>query len=111
MESKDGHRLLIRGESVGGGRARIRQINEIEVEFTGEYSTMIVGYLDRAGPIDYITKCLADHKINVATFKLFREEKGKNAFRVIESDSSISDEVKEKILQYESINSINLIEI
>lgn len=111
MENKDGHRLLIRGESVGGGRVRIRRMNEIEVEFTGEYSTMIVGHLDRTGTVAYITKCLADHRINVATLKLFREEKGKNAFTVIESDSFISDELKDEILRYESINSVDLIEI
>ena len=60
---------------------------------------MIVGHLDMTGTVAYITRILAEHRINVATLKLFREDKGKNAFTVIESDSFISDEIKEEIIQ------------
>jgi len=111
MENKEGHSLLIRGESIGGGRVRIKRMNNIEVDFTGEYSTMIVGHKDVAGTVAFITKVLADHKINVATLKLFREEKGKNAFTVIESDGFIAEELKSEILGYETVTSVDLIEI
>ena len=111
MEDAGGHSLLIRGESVGGGRVRIRRMNNIEVDFTGEYSTMIVGHKDVTGTVAYITKALADHRINVATLKLFREEKGKEAFTVIETDSFIPDELKDEIQAYETVSSVDLIEI
>lgn len=111
MERKDGHSLLIRGESVGGGRVRIRRMNNIDVDFTGEYSTMIIGHQDKTGVVAFITKQLADHKINIATLKLFREEKGKNAFTVIETDSFINEDIKERILGYDGITSVDLIEI
>lgn len=32
-----GHTLSIRGESIGGGKMKIVRINQIDVEFTGEY--------------------------------------------------------------------------
>lgn len=111
MESADGHQLLIRGESIGGGRVRIRRLNNIEVDFTGEYSTMLIGHQDVTGTVAYITKCLAEARVNVATLKLFREEKGKKAFTVVEADSFISEELKEKILQYETVTSVDLIEL
>ena len=111
ITGEDGHTLLVRGESIGGGRVRIRRINEIEVDFNGEYSTMIIGHQDVTGTVAYITKCLAEESVNVATLKLFREEKGKKAFTVIETDGSISEELNEKILQYETITSVDLIEI
>jgi L-serine dehydratase len=111
MESDDGHKLLVRGESIGGGRVRIRKINDIEVDFTGEYSTMIIGHDDVRGTVAYITKCLADAGVNVATLKLFREEKGKNAVTVIETDGFVSDELKEQILAYETVTSVDLIEV
>ncbi len=107
----DGHTLLIRGESIGGGRVRIRRINDIEVDFNGEYSTMIIGHQDVTGTVAYITKCLAEENVNVATLKLFREEKGKKAVTVVETDSSIPEELKEKILRYETVTSVDLIEI
>jgi L-serine dehydratase len=111
MEASDGHQLLIRGESIGGGRVRIRRVNNIEVDFTGEFSTMLIGHLDVTGTVAYITKCLAESKVNIATLKLFREEKGKNAFTVVEADGFISEELKEKILSYETVNSVDLIEV
>ena len=111
MTAEDGHTLLIRGESIGGGRVRIRRLNNIEVEFTGEYSTMIIGHKDVTGAVAYITKCLAEKKVNVATLKLFREGKGKKAFTVIETDSFVSEELKDRILQYETVTSVDLIEV
>ena len=103
--------LLIRGESIGGGRVRIRRINEIEVDFTGEYSTMIISHQDVTGTVAYITKCLAEASVNVATLKLFREGKGMRAVTVVETDSAIPEELKDKILQHESITDVDLIEI
>lgn len=111
MESADGHTLSIRGESIGGGRVRIRKMNDIDVDFTGEYSTMIIGHTDKTGTIAYISSRLAAHKVNIATLRLFRKEKGKDAFTVIETDSAIPDELKEEILQLDNIESFELIEI
>lgn len=104
-------RALIRGVSVGGGRVRIVRLNDIEVDFTGEYYTMIVGHQDKAGTIAFITKCFAGQKINIAALRLFREGKGEKAFAVIESDGLISEELKEEILQYKTVTSVDLIEI
>ena len=111
MTAKNGHTLLIRGESLGGGRVRIRRLNDIEVDFTGEYSTMVIGHQDKTGTVAYITKCLAEENINVANLKLFREGKGKKAYTVVEADSFVSEELKEKILQYETVSNVELIEI
>lgn len=111
MTAEDGHTLLIRGESIGGGRVKIRRLNNIEVDFTGEYSTMIISHKDRTGTVAYITKCLAEENINVATLKLFREGKGKKAVTVVETDSFVSEDVKDKILEYESVTDVDLIEV
>jgi L-serine dehydratase len=111
MTAENGHTLLIRGESLGGGRVRIRRLNDIEVDFTGEYSTIIIGHQDRMGTVAFITTFLAEQHINIATLKLFREEKGKNAFTVIETDGYISEELKEMYLKHKYINSVDIIEI
>ena len=41
-----GRKMSIRGESIGGGKMKIVRIDGIDVEFTGEYSTLIVKQLD-----------------------------------------------------------------
>ena len=43
--------------------------------------------------------------------KLFREEKGKKAFTVIESDEYIPEVMSSELMSYYSINSVDIIEI
>ena len=111
MESADGHSLLIRGESVGGGRVRIKRMNNIDVDFTGEFSTMIVGHLNITGTIAFITTCLAEGQVNIANLRSFREADGKSAFTVIETEGFISDEIQSKIKEYNTVKSVDMIEL
>ena len=109
LEGDDGHTLFVRGESLGGGRVRIVQLNNIFVEFTGEYSTLIVGHQDKAGTLAYITSRLAEHKVNIAFMKLFREEKGQRAFTVIESDDFLPDSLTGELLAYPTSDTVDMI--
>ena len=111
VKGADGHTLLVRGESLGGGRVRITRLNSIDVEFTGEYSTLLVGHRDETGTLAYITGRLAAHRVNIAFMKLFREEEGGNAFTVIESDDILPDELKEELLSYHTVRSVDIIEL
>ena len=111
LQSDDGHELFVRGESLGGGRVRIVQLNNIQVEFTGEYSTLIVGHRDETGTVAYITGRLAAHHMNIAFMKMFREEEGGSAFTVIESDNYLPDGLAEELLRYRTINSVDMIEL
>ena len=107
----DGHTLFVRGESLGGGRVRITRLNNIDVEFTGEYSTLIVDHLDKTGTLAFITSVLAKHKINIAFMKLFREDRGQKAVTVIESDDYIPNELMEELLVFPTIKHVELIEL
>ena len=46
----------------------------MEVDFTGEYSTLIVVQQDKPGVIAHITNCLSEKNVNIAYMKLYREE-------------------------------------
>jgi L-serine dehydratase len=96
---------------VGGGRVRIRRINTIEVDFTGEYSTIIIGHQDKKGVISFITTFMAEQNINIASLRLYREAKGKDAFAIIETDDYITQELEEMYRRHQYINSVDLIEI
>ena len=113
MEAADGHSLLVRGESLGGGRIRITRMNNIKVDFTGEYSTLIVGHRDEAGTLAFITSRLANHEINIAFMMLFREkkERGGPAFTVIEADDFLPEELEDELLSYPTIESVDMIEL
>ena len=111
LESADGESLLVRGESIGGGKIRIAQIDHIDVDFTGEYSTLIIRQIDHPGVLVHITKCLSDNNVNIAYMRLFREEKGGRAFSVVESDEPIPPAIIDKMKDNPNIRDIMLIEM
>lgn len=111
LESPDGHSQMVRGESIGGGKVKIVRIGSIDVDFTGEYSTLIVKQWDKPGTVAYITQCLSDHNVNIAFMKLFREAKDSNAFTVVESDEKIPDSILEEIKKNKNVQELMLIQI
>lgn len=95
--------VTVRGESVGGGRAIIRRINGVEIEFTGLYNTIMIYHLDRPGVVARLTNVLADNQINIAFMRLYREQKGKRAYMIIETDETIPTPVSEQLNRLESV--------
>ena len=95
----------------GENGTKITQINGINVEFTGEYSTLVVKQIDKPGVVTHITQCLSNQNVNIAFMRLFREGKGKTAYSVVESDERIPDEILEEIRQNPYVQEILLIQI
>lgn len=58
MTNTAGQEMTIRGESLGGGKVHITQINHVEVDFTGEYSAIIVVQKRCSGC------CCLDHQLS-----------------------------------------------
>lgn len=106
-----GEKLFVRGVSVGGGKVKIVKLNQIDVDFTGEYSTLIVSQTDKPGVVAHITRILSEEKVNIAFMRLFREEKGAKAFTVVESDEKIPAEVLDKIRENPLVSDIVLIQL
>lgn len=98
MTNAQGRTMTIRGQSLGGGKVRLVRINRVEVEFTGEYSAVIVIQKDKPGVVAHITKCLSDYGVNIAFMRLYREAKGDVAYTIVESDerlpTNIADDLK-----------------
>lgn len=106
-----GYTLSIRGESIGGGKMKIVRIDHIDVEFTGEYSTLIVHQQDKPGVVAHITQALSEQEVNIAFMRLFREDKGANAYTVVESDEPIPEEVLDKIRANPNVDNLMLIQM
>ena len=111
IQETNGERLFVRGVSLGGGKVKIVKLNQIEVDFTGEYSTLIVSQTDKPGVVAHITKILSEEGVNIAFMRLFREEKGAAAFTIVESDEKIPKEVLEKIRENPLVSDIMLVQL
>lgn len=88
-----GRTLDIVAESIGGGRIRIRSIDGIETNFSGEHNTLIVHNQDTPGHVAAVTTCLSGHGVNIATMQLYRSAAGGYAVMVLECDEPIPDEI------------------
>ena len=106
-----GRKMSVRGESIGGGKMKIVRIDNIDVEFTGEYSTLIVHQQDKPGVVAHITQALAEHNVNIAFMRLFREDKGAAAYTVVESDELIPEEVLTRIRTNPNVSELMLIQV
>ena len=102
--------MTVRGESLGGGKVRIVQINRVQVDFTGEYNAVIIIQKDRPGVAAHITKALSDRGVNIAFMRLFRESKGETAYTIVESDSRLCEDIRETLLENENIQDVMLVQ-
>ncbi|SCJ21774.1 L-serine dehydratase%2C beta chain [uncultured Eubacterium sp.] len=111
MTNEHGDQITIRGESLGGGKARICRINDVEVDFTGEYSTVIVIQKDKPGVVTYITKCLSDQNVNIVFMRLFRESKRNTAYTIVESDGCLPENIADEIKKSPNVSDVMIIQL
>lgn len=111
IEKSNGEELNLMGSSIGGGSIKVVEINGLGLEFTGQYPTLITRHLDHPGIIAKITKILAYYNINIAYMSVYRQDKGQDAFMVIESDDKLGIElinyIRESIEEIKNIYLIN----
>lgn len=109
MLSSGDREMTVRGESLGGGKVRIVRINQVEVDFTGEYSAVIVIHRDKPGVAAHITKCLSDSSVNIAFMRIFREAKGHTAYTIVESDNQLPVDIAAKIQQNSYVSDVMIV--
>ncbi len=111
MENDAGQKITIRGESLGGGKVRITRINEVEVDFSGELSAVIVVQRDVRGVVAHITKCLSECSVNIAFMRLFREKKGQTAFTIVEVDGVVPECAADMLRENENIHDVMIVQL
>lgn len=92
-----GRHVKVVGASIGGGRIQIRQLNGMPLCFSAEQPTLIVNNEDQPGSVADVSRLLADHGINIATFQVNRSSRGGTAVMVIECDATLSEDIASDI--------------
>ena len=96
LDRGDLHATLT-GASLGAGRILVKEIDGFPVEVTGSFHTIVMVAEDIPGSIARITGILAEHRINIATLRLTRKQRGGDAFIVIECDEAPGEGVRDEI--------------
>ncbi len=106
-----GKKASILGSSTGGGNIVIRQIDGLDVEFTGQYNSLIVEYADRPRMVAMITSIIGDRNINIANMKVYRSARGGKAIMTIEIDQKVPGELINMIRQQPDVFNVINIEV
>ena len=92
LTSVTGKNLEVVGESLGGSRINIAQIDGISTNFSGDYPTLVVHNMDQPGHVAEVTSMLAHKSVNIAAMQLYRAGRGGNSVMVLECDQAVPEE-------------------
>ena len=105
----DGERISVRGESVGGGKARLTLVNGISVDLTGAMPSLFVAHRDVPGMLAMMTSALGNAGVNIARMSSYRTTPGNMAYAVFEMDSAPQDVVCAYIRAARGVESVQLV--
>ena len=106
LTGKSGKKLTLQASSIGGGAIVVNKIDGIDVNFTGDFNTLIVRNQDESGSIAAITSILSQVHINVANMSVNRHRRGGDALMVIETDQHIKPRQVEFLSELPGILSV-----
>lgn len=89
LTGQDGRAVEVMGSSIGGGRIKIKEINEFQVEVMGDYHTLVILQQDLPGVVAQVTSLMANAQINIAQMRVSREKKGAQALTIVETDQAV----------------------
>lgn len=111
LTSVTGKKLEVVGESLGGSRINIAQIDGITTNFSGDYPTLIVHNLDQPGHVAEVTSMLSHKCVNIAAMQLYRSSRGGYAVMVVECDQEIPRDGIEWLKRVEGIEKVTYLGI
>ena len=106
LTGKSGKKLTLQASSIGGGAIVVNKIDGIDVNFTGDFNTLIVRNQDESGSVATITSILSQVHINVANMSVNRHRRGGDALMVIETDQHIKPRQVEFLSELPGILSV-----
>ena len=81
----------------------VNKIDDIDVNFSGEYNTLIIHNVDQPGHVAEVTSLLAHKSINIANMNLYRDRRGGYACMVIEIDQQMPQSALDWLKRVEGI--------
>lgn len=111
IRKSDDQTMTILGSSIGGGNIQITEIDGVSLAFTGEYPTLIIPHTDKLGMVGKVTSILGQQGVNIAFMRVYRQQRGKMAYMIIETDNAIGDEVLQAIRRVENVTNACLVSI
>ena len=110
MQTADGRLWEMLGSSIGGGKVLISSINGLEIQFSGDYPTIITFHQDQPGVVARVSEVISRHEINIAFLKVFRQSRGSDASMVIECDQEAGEDLLNEIRALPAVKEVMFID-
>ena len=94
-------RVTLRGASIGGGRIEVTEVDGFAVALGGDYHTLVLLAHDEPGTIATVSGVLSEDGVNLATMRVDRTGRHKDALMTLEADEPISEKAVEEIRAFE----------
>ncbi len=96
-------KMLVSGNSIGGGKVEIVRVDDFAVNLSGEYDTLIMSHKDTVGVISKVSGLIQNEGVNIASMICDRAAKGEEASMCLSLDSVLALDVVEKIKAIEGV--------
>lgn len=92
------------GTSIGGGAITIVNIDGIEIDFRGEFPTILLQYNEQKGVIAYVSSILAENNYNIESINTEKDKLHDIVTLSLEIDRELTDDLKDSILNSDRFN-------
>lgn len=106
-----GKQLEMVGASIGGGRIVVTELDDLPVNFSGDFPTLIVHNEDLPGHVAKVTSLLSESGINIAYMQLNRAHRGGQAVMVLECDQEIPQETLDRLQAMDGIVKVTFLSL
>ncbi|MEO5826020.1 MAG: L-serine ammonia-lyase, iron-sulfur-dependent subunit beta [Gemmatimonadales bacterium] len=107
---REGRSAVMTGSSLGAGRIMVTAIDNFPVEITGAYPTLVVVAHDEPGIVASVATALSEGKVNLATMRVSRRQKGGDAIHIYELDSPPTPDALDRIRAIKAVKTLRVVE-
>ncbi|EST13100.1 L-serine ammonia-lyase, iron-sulfur-dependent subunit beta [Sporolactobacillus laevolacticus] len=89
--SAENTELELVGVSIGGGKIELTEVNGFSISLTGSNPALLVLHYDKYGAVAEVAGLIAKYELNISYMEVSRQEKGRLALMVIQTDEEINE--------------------
>lgn len=109
VTDESGAHMQVRGESVGGGAARLVRLDGMIVDITGDHSAVVTYQHDAPGVLGFIASTFGRAGINIGSVSFQRQRKGGEAVNMLEVDDPVPQSVRDELLTHPDIDRVRFV--